>query len=47
MREFHLMEVKTPEESKAPWDYFKLIRTISAEETAIALKDSECPMVKR
>ncbi len=47
MREFHLMEVKTPEESKVPWDYFKLIRTISANETAIPLKDSECPAVKR
>ena len=47
MREFHLMEVKSPEESRAPWDYFKLIRTISAAETAIPLKDSECALVKR
>ena len=47
MREFHLMEVKTPEESQAPWDYFKLVRTLSPAETAIPLADSQCPTVKR
>jgi branched-chain amino acid transport system substrate-binding protein len=47
MREFHLMEVKTPEESRAPWDYFKLIRTLGPTETAIPLADSQCPTIKR
>jgi hypothetical protein len=28
----HLFEVKTPEESKAPWDYYKQLATIPAEE---------------
>ncbi len=47
MREFALMEVKAPEESKAPWDYFKLVRTVSANDTAIPLKDSECSLVRK
>jgi branched-chain amino acid transport system substrate-binding protein len=43
----YLFEVKKPEESKGPWDYYKLISTISAEDAAKPLKDSECPLVKK
>jgi len=43
----YLFEVKKPEESKAPWDYYKLVSTISAEDAAKPLKDSECPLVKK
>ncbi|MDA9520936.1 ABC transporter permease [Bradyrhizobium sp. CCBAU 11434] len=43
----YLFEVKKPEESKGPWDYYKLISTISAEDAARPLKDSECPLVKK
>ena len=28
----YVMQVKTPAESKGPWDYFKLVRTMSGEE---------------
>ncbi len=43
----YLFEVKTPEESKGPWDYYKLIATIAPEDAAKPLKDSECPLVKK
>jgi len=43
----YLFEVKKPEESKYPWDYYKLIATIPAEEAARPLSESECPLVKR
>ena len=43
----YLFEVKKPEESKGPWDYYKQIATISAEDAAKPLKDSECPLVKK
>ncbi|MCG2627040.1 ABC transporter substrate-binding protein [Bradyrhizobium sp. WYCCWR 13023] len=43
----YLFEVKKPEESKGPWDYYKLVSTISAEDAARPLKDSECPLVKK
>ena len=43
----YLFEVKRPEESKGPWDYYKLVATISAEDAAKPLKDSECPLVKK
>jgi branched-chain amino acid transport system substrate-binding protein len=43
----YLFEVKKPEESKYPWDYYKLIATIPAEEAARPLGESECPLVKK
>ena len=43
----YLFEVKKPEESKGPWDYYKLIATIPADEAFRPLADSECPLVKK
>jgi branched-chain amino acid transport system substrate-binding protein len=43
----YLFEVKSPAESKYPWDYYKLIATIPAEEAARPLAQSECPLVKK
>ncbi|MBN8991777.1 MAG: ABC transporter substrate-binding protein [Rhizobiales bacterium] len=43
----YLFEVKKPEESKGPWDYYKLLATISAEDAAKPLAQSECPLVKK
>jgi branched-chain amino acid transport system substrate-binding protein len=43
----YLFEVKKPEESKYPWDYYKTIATISPEDAAKPLSESECPLVKK
>jgi branched-chain amino acid transport system substrate-binding protein len=43
----YLFEVKKPEESKYPWDYYKTIATISPEDAARPLAQSECPLVKK
>jgi branched-chain amino acid transport system substrate-binding protein len=43
----YLFEVKKPEESKYPWDYYKLVATISPEDAAKPLSASECPLVKK
>jgi branched-chain amino acid transport system substrate-binding protein len=43
----YLFEVKSPAESKYPWDYYKLIGTIPAEEAFRPLAQSECPLVKK
>jgi len=47
MRDFALMEVKSPDESKAPWDYFKMVKMLTPNETAIPIKDSECALIKK
>jgi branched-chain amino acid transport system substrate-binding protein len=43
----YLYEVKAPAESKAPWDYYKLVREIPAEEAFLPLDKSVCPLVKK
>src|SRR5690242_9946192 len=43
----YLFEVKKPEESKYPWDYYKLVATISPEDAAKPLEASDCPLVKK
>src|SRR5262245_44275017 len=40
-----LFEVKKPEESKYPWDYYKVRATIPAAEAFRPLKDGGCPLV--
>ena len=41
----YLFQVKTPEESKYPGDYYKLRATIPAAEAFRPLKDGGCPLV--
>jgi branched-chain amino acid transport system substrate-binding protein len=42
----YLFQVKSPAESKYPWDYYKLRATIPADEAFRPLKDGGCPLVK-
>lgn len=42
----YLFEVKTPEESKGPWDYYKLLATTPADAAARPLSQGGCPLVK-
>ncbi|MCP9626450.1 ABC transporter substrate-binding protein [Rhodopseudomonas palustris] len=41
-----LFEVKKPEESKAPWDYYKLLAEVPGDQAFRPLKDGGCPLVK-
>ena len=41
-----LVQVKTPEESKYPWDYYKMLATIPGEQ-AFGPPDPACPMLKK
>src|SRR5947199_457341 len=43
----YLFEVKKPEESKYPWDYYKMIATIAPDDAAKPLEASDCPLVKK
>jgi branched-chain amino acid transport system substrate-binding protein len=43
----YLFEVKTPAESKYPWDYYKLIATIPAEQAFRPLAEGQCALVKK
>jgi branched-chain amino acid transport system substrate-binding protein len=43
----YLFEVKKPEESKGPWDYYKLIGTTPGEQAFRPLSESVCSLVKK
>jgi len=40
-----LAQVKTPAESKAPWDYYQILRIIPGDQAFRPLADSGCPLV--
>jgi len=42
----YLVQVKSPAESKYPWDYEKIRATIPADQAFRPLKDGGCPLVK-
>ncbi|TCZ66756.1 ABC transporter substrate-binding protein [Roseicella aquatilis] len=42
----HLFEVKAPAESRAPWDYYKLLQTTPAEAAFRPLNEGNCPLVR-
>ena len=43
----YVMQVKTPAESKGPWDLYKVVQKLSGEDAFGKLADSTCPMVKK
>ena len=42
----YLFQVKSPQESKGDWDYFKLLATIPLEQAFRPLAEGHCPLVK-
>lgn len=40
--DMYLMEVKSPAESKGTWDYYKLVKTLPAEEVGTTKEESKC-----
>ena len=42
----YLFEVKKPSESKYPYDYYKLLATIPADQAFRPMSEGECPFVK-
>lgn len=47
VHDMYLWQVKTPGESKGPWDYLKLVKTIPAEQAFMPLAQSTCYLVKK
>ena len=47
VRDAYMFQVKTPAESKGPWDYYKLITRIPADAVTRPLAESECPLVRK
>ena len=47
VHDMYLTQVKKPEESKYPWDYYHIRQTIPGDQAFIPLSKSTCPLVKK
>jgi branched-chain amino acid transport system substrate-binding protein len=47
VHDMYLFQVKTPAESKEPWDYYKLVATVPADQVSPPLSESTCALVKK
>ena len=45
VHDMYLVEVKKPEESRYPWDYYKILQTIPGEEAFRPMGDGGCPLL--
>jgi branched-chain amino acid transport system substrate-binding protein len=43
----YLFEVKKPSESKGPWDFYKLVGTVPADQAFTPLSESKCALLKK
>jgi branched-chain amino acid transport system substrate-binding protein len=43
----YLVRVKTPQQSKAAWDYYDIVQTVPGEQAFRPLSESKCPLVKK
>ena len=46
VHDMYLLQVKTPDESKEPWDYFKVLQTIDGNEAFTKQAESRCALWK-
>jgi branched-chain amino acid transport system substrate-binding protein len=47
MHSVYLLQAKAPQESKEPWDYFKIVSTIPAERAFRPLEQGHCPLTSQ
>jgi branched-chain amino acid transport system substrate-binding protein len=47
VHQMYVMQVKTPAESKYPWDYYKVLKVMSGEEAYGSQPDPACSLVKK
>jgi branched-chain amino acid transport system substrate-binding protein len=47
VHDMYLAQVKKPEESKYPWDYYHIRQTIPGDQAYLPLSESKCPLVKK
>jgi branched-chain amino acid transport system substrate-binding protein len=47
VHDMYLAQVKSPDESKYPWDYYKILRVIPGDEAYKPLAETLCPYLKK
>ena len=46
VHDMYLAQVKTPAESKGPWDLFKILGTVPGDKAFRPMSEGGCPLVK-
>ncbi|WP_042878081.1 ABC transporter substrate-binding protein [Cupriavidus necator] len=46
IHDMYLFEVKSPAESKYPWDYYKVLATVPGDQAFMPASKSQCPLLK-
>jgi branched-chain amino acid transport system substrate-binding protein len=47
IHEMYLLEVKAPNESKYPWDYYKLVTKVPGDQAFLSVSKSQCSLLKK
>ena len=47
LHDFYLVSVKSPAQSREPWDYYNIVKTVSGSDAYVPLSESTCPLVKK
>ncbi len=47
IRDMYLAKVKKPSESKEPWDYLDIVKTVKGEDAYRPVSESKCPLLKK
>jgi branched-chain amino acid transport system substrate-binding protein len=45
--DMYLVQVKSPQESKRPWDYYKIVKTIPADQAFPSVEQQKCPLAMK
>ncbi|CAM4242043.1 ABC transporter permease [Bordetella tumbae] len=46
LHDLYLVSVKSPADSKEPWDYYNIVKTVGGEQAFMPLSESKCPLLK-
>jgi len=47
IRDMYLAKVKTPAQSKEPWDYLDIVKTVKGDDAFRPVSESKCPLLKK
>jgi len=47
IRDMYLARVKKPSESKEPWDYLDIVKTVKGDDAYRPVSESKCPLLKK
>lgn len=47
IRDMYLARVKKPSESKEPWDYLDIVKTVKGDDAFRPVSESKCPLLKK